>query len=125
MIIIEKNNGLKEVYFSLTPFFTNEYYLFELISKQTGVTTIFCQINIAPPDAYFQKFEFVEGGNDALNGGFDLEIGEFDYTIYELPFQSIDVNDTTAVLGKGLMKIIDPNDFKYDAEENNGFKIYE
>lgn len=125
MIIIEKNGGLKDVYFSLTPFLTNEYYLFELISKQTGAATIFCQINIAPSDVYFQKFEFVEGGNDPLNGGFDLEIGEFDYTVYELPFQSIDINDATAVLGKGLMKIIDPNDFKYDAEENDGFKIYE
>ena len=125
MVIIEKDGGAKAVFFDFTPNTDGEAYLFELLSKETGEETLFCQVNIGPDEGYFQEFIFEEGGVDPLDGGFILDAGEYDYTIYEVPSLTIDKNLATAVVGKGLMKIITKGNDQYNAADNDSFIIYE
>lgn len=124
MILIEHNKGTQPVYLTLSPTQGGVNYLFKFLSKASGEETLFCQEDISL-NTNFQKFEFNEGGEEPLNGGFILDTGSYNYTVYEIPYPTLDKAQIISTLGTGIVKIIAPNSLEYNSSINDDFKIYE
>ena len=103
MILINKFET-KKVYFTMTPTISPVYYLFNFISNDTGNTTQMMANNLSNTSAY-QSFIFVEGSTQSMNGGFILNPGTYDYEIYEMAYQNLNIGSASGVLEVGLMTV--------------------
>lgn len=91
---------------------TTPYYLFVFISSQTKVSYYTIIANTSTNVARYNKFNFTEGINDALNGSLILgESGFYTYTAYEQN-SSTNLNPdlATGVVEYGKMKLMDSSD---------------
>jgi len=114
MILIDKNINTKTLYLRLT--LTEEYtgYLLEITSKATGEVTNVV-INDISNTPVFQKFTISNLG---------LDLGDYDYVIYEVITGSIDKTNAVSILSKGLLRVIDSGDSSYELNNNSNFVFY-
>ena len=107
MIRINKGES-KEVIFTLKEkgSLSNPYYIFELNSNDNRNNTLFTTTDISTNTDRYNAFTFSEGTTATFSAGFDLEVGTYDYTVYETGItQSIDITGATAV-EIGLLEIV-------------------
>ena len=91
---------------------TNPYYLFVFTSSQTKVSYYTIIANTSTNVERYNKFVFVEGVDDALNGKLILgESGFYKYTVYDQSSSTnLDPDSATGVVERGKMKLMDSAD---------------
>lgn len=105
MITIQKNSS-KLVYFTLSEKTTlsTPYYIFEIKSVDNNYTYFTGEDNSLNKDRY-NSFTFSSGSVATYSCGFDLNVGEYSYTVYETPnYNSIDTS-TASVVELGIFKV--------------------
>ena len=122
MIVIDTNTSTHLAYMSLTS--DSEFYLFELINKSTKEETLVCQNNIAVSDAPYKKFLF-GNGSDNLNGDFEFSIVDYDYTVYSIGSRTLDKNEVIDILGKGLLRVVNPDDTVFYLDDKADYIVYQ
>jgi len=108
MIRINKDET-KEVIFTLTEKSTlsTPYYLFEIVSNDTGNKVYFTNDDFSFNTERFNSFTFSEGGPDPLNGGFTLDPGSYDYFVWETEYSdNLSVASASNVVERGLFEVI-------------------
>lgn len=123
MILLQENIVTQYVYLRLTPTQEDTTYLFEFISKENGQSTFMSQ-NDSSITTNYQKFEFIKDGSNQLQGGYSLNLGEYDYIVYEVPSPTLDKSNAIAKLGIGLLEVVNNGDTKYNLTDNDNFKYY-
>ena len=84
---------------------SNSYYIFELESNDTRNKIYFTNDDISPNPDRYNSFTFSEGITGTFSGGFELNIGTFDYSIFESGVTgSVDITGLRCV-EKGLLKV--------------------
>jgi len=88
---------------------TSPYYLFQFISSQTKVSYYTIIANTSTNVSRYNKFSFVEGVDDALNGKLILgKSGFYTYVVYEQNSSSnLDPDSATGIVEYGKMKLMD------------------
>ena len=91
---------------------TSPYYLFVFTSSQTKVSYYTIIANTSTNVERYNKFVFVEGVDDALNGKLILGKGGFyTYTVYDQSSSTnLDPDLATGVVERGKMKLMDSAD---------------
>ena len=91
---------------------TSPYYLFVFTSSQTKVSYYTIIANTSTNVERYNKFVFVEGVDDALNGKLILGKGGFyTYTVYDQSSSTnLDPDLATGIVERGKMKLMDSAD---------------
>jgi len=91
---------------------TSPYYLFVFTSSQTKVSYYTIIANTSTNVSRYNKFSFVEGVDDALNGKLVLgETGFYTYTVYDQSSSTnLDPDLATGVVEYGKMKLMSTAD---------------
>jgi hypothetical protein len=129
MILINKNEN-KVVYLTLTEkaTLTNPKWLFQFRSNDTNVDTLMMATAFSNNER-FNAFTFSEGSTASFDGGFILEPGTYDYSVWETEYQSLDIASASNIVEVGLMQVLgtwsvystvyinNDNDYVYDPDE--------
>lgn len=106
MTININKNETKKVFFTLTPTLATPYYIFRFVSNDTSNVTLMGNVDVST-DASFQAFTFSEGSTYSTAGGFILNPGSYDYTIYETQYvNDLNIASASSILNTGLMNVL-------------------
>jgi len=106
MTININKNETKKVFFTLTPTLATPYYIFRFVSNDTSNVTLMGNIDVST-NASFQAFTFSEGSTYSTSGGFILNPGSYDYTIYETQYiNDLNIASASSILNTGLMNVL-------------------
>lgn len=114
MILIDKDINTKTLYLRLTLTEIGTEYLLEITSKATGEVSNIVINDISNTSA-FQKFTI---------SNLNLDLGDYDYVIYEVLAGNIDKTNAISILSKGLLRVIDSGDSSYELNNNSNFVFY-
>ena len=129
MININKNES-KDVYLTLTENQTliattvsSVYYLFEAESNDTHNKSYWYSDDSSTNINRYNKFRFNEGGTFSYNSEFTLDIGTYDYRVWETSYLDLDVTNATSCLETGLMRVVGTvsyniNNYYNDRDDN-------
>lgn len=81
------------------------FYIFEVTSIENRDVTLFTGEDTSLNKDRYNSFTFSEGVTATFSSGFDLDVGNYNYKVYETPTElSIDTS-TASVVEIGLMEI--------------------
>ena len=114
MITIQKGET-KKVIFTLnekgvdkktSPIYSGDvYYIFDLKSNDNRVNTVFTALDTSLSKNRYNSFTFSEGVTATMSGGFVLDVGSYDYTVYVTDVANSIVTTTASVVETGLFKV--------------------
>ena len=134
MILLNKNSTAKVV-LTLSELVTIDapaYFLFEVISDDTKVSTFFTAEDISTNACRYNEFDITLTGGvtDATIGLIDLELnGYYKYQIYQQADQfNLDPNQASGIIEYGKVYVkgeLKPVATSYTENEENTYKAYE
>lgn len=117
MTININKNETKKVFFTLTPTLSDPYYIFRFVSNDTSNVTLMGQEDIST-DPSFQTFTFSEGSTYSTVGGFTLNPGTYDYSVYETQYRDLNTASASGILKTGLMNVFGNEYAFFDYDED-------